>query len=576
MKIRVSLVPDNVDTAEALHALGVVLVRRKHSDEAIHLFERAVSTLERQTGRLGGTEEVRSGFRAKYGSYYRDYIDALLSQGQPDRAFYVHERSSARSLLAMLAERDLVFAADLSPDIQRERKLNAVQYDGIQAKISELNPQKDAAQIGQLHTRLRVLAQEREQIAEQIKRTSPRFAALQYPQPLDVQGTRQALDPGTVMLSFSVGPANTDLFVVHPNGAAPGLSVHIIPVGERELRDRVKQFRDLLEEFGHLLDERPRPDASRFAANRAALDRGARALYDLLLKPAEAEFATSERLLFAPDGPLHALPFGALKQNEKQYLIEWKPLHTILSATLYAELKKTRTEHRSAPLQLAAFGDPLYPKLDGRSSNHLIETEAHSAAKRGFTLDRLLFSREEVTGIAALYPHRSQAYLGADATEERAKSVGPQAHYVHFATHAFLDEQLPLNSGLVLTIPEKLSEGQENGLLQAWEIFEQVRLDADLVVLSACQTGLGKELGGEGLIGLTRAFQYAGARSIAASLWNVKDVQTAQLMKRFYTHLQSGESKDEALRAAQWELLRSRSSSHPFYWAAFSLIGDWQ
>src|SRR5262249_33763512 len=147
---------------------------------------------------------------------------------------------------------------------------------------------------------------------------------------------------------------------------------------------------------------------------------------------------------------------------------------------------------------------------------------------------------------------------------------------IHFAAHGLLDERFPLNSALILTIPEKLSEGQDNGLLQAWEIFEQLRLDADLITLSACKTGLGRELGGEGLVGLTRAFQYAGARSILASLWNVDDWRTAQLMQQFYRELQSGKSKEMALRTAQLALLHSRTSSHPYYWAAFSLIGDWR
>jgi len=182
-----------------------------------------------------------------------------------------------------------------------------------------------------------------------------------------------------------------------------------------------------------------------------------------------------------------------------------------------------------------------------------------------------------VTGIAALYPSQAaETHLAADATEEQARSIGSKARNVHFAVHGFFDERLPLNSGLALTIPEKPSEGQQNGLLQAWEIFEQMRFDADLVVLSACQTGLGRELGGEGLIGLTRAFQYAGARSIAASLWSVNDLKTAQLMLRFYKELRDGKSKDLALRAAQTELLQKPDSSHPYYWAAFSLIGDWQ
>jgi CHAT domain-containing protein len=137
---------------------------------------------------------------------------------------------------------------------------------------------------------------------------------------------------------------------------------------------------------------------------------------------------------------------------------------------------------------------------------------------------------------------------------------------------------LPLNSALALTLPESPAPGRDNGLLQAWEIFEQVRLDADLVTLSACETALGQEMGGEGLVGLARAFQYAGARSVLASLWGVGDDSTAELMKRFYGHLQAGKAKDEALRAAQIDLLRGAAPgvAHPFHWAPFVLIGDWR
>jgi len=124
-------------------------------------------------------------------------------------------------------------------------------------------------------------------------------------------------------------------------------------------------------------------------------------------------------------------------------------------------------------------------------------------------------------------------------------------------------ERFPLDSALVFTIPDRPKEGQANGLLQAWEIFEKVRIDADLVTLSACDSGLGKEMGGEGLIGLTRAFQYAGARTVLASLWKVDDASTAELMKRFYGYLKAGRTKDEALRLAQIELIRSTRHSQP-------------
>ena len=182
-----------------------------------------------------------------------------------------------------------------------------------------------------------------------------------------------------------------------------------------------------------------------------------------------------------------------------------------------------------------------------------------------------------------------RVFVGSDATEENAKSLPRNTRIVHFATHATLDERSPLDSAVVLSIPEEFEEGKDNGLLQAWEIFERFRVDADLVVLSACESGLGKEMGGEGLIGLTRAFQYAGARSVMASLWKISDRTTAELMVRFYKHLKAGLPKDEALRAAQMELIRGPiqvknekgdmeeiDTSAPYYWAAFQIYGDWQ
>ncbi len=290
----------------------------------------------------------------------------------------------------------------------------------------------------------------------------------------------------------------------------------------------------------------------------------------------ESLLAPSKRVLIIPDGPLFGLPFGALMRNEKEYLIEWKPLHTAISATVYAELRKSRKEADSVAVQLVAFGDPLYPTVDTAKPEGISDVNVRAAVTRGFGFERLPFSRDEVESIASLFPGRSQKYLGALATEERAKSVGKNVRYIHFATHGLLDERFPLNSSLVLTIPTTRTEGQENGLLQAWEIIDQMRLDADLVTLSACNTALGKEMTGEGLIGLTRAFHYAGARSVLASLWNVNDWRTAELMKTLYGELKRGRSKDEALRAAQLQMLHSRSSSNPFYWAAFTLSGDWK
>ena len=199
--------------------------------------------------------------------------------------------------------------------------------------------------------------------------------------------------------------------------------------------------------------------------------------------------------------------------------------------------------------------------------------EVRAAVGRGLALTPLPSTREEVLGIAALYPG-ARTFLGAEATEERAKSTGKDASYLHFACHGLLDERSPLNSALALTIPEHPGEGQENGLLQAWEIFEGVRLNADLVTLSACDSALGQEMGGEGLLGLTRAFQYAGARSVLASLWSASDQATADLMVRFYTSLTKGRTKVDALQEAQGDLIRA--GVPPFHWATFQIFGDWR
>ncbi len=346
-----------------------------------------------------------------------------------------------------------------------------------------------------------------------------------------------------------------------PEIQGPGLSVFSLPFGEDALREAIRSFRNLLQKSD---------------SDRSQVMSRASSLYDLLIGPAEARIAAAKRILVSADGPLHTLPFAALVRRG-QYLVEWKPVNSILSATVYAELKRRRrTTADPAQGQLVAFGDPIYPRLpEDREAAPAGTLEILTAVRRGLSLDPIPATRSEVESIASLYP-RARAFVGGEATEERAKSVGSQARLLHFACHGLLNERFPLDSALALTIPKHPAEGQDNGLLQAWEILESVRLDADLVTLSACDTALGKEAGGEGLIGLTRAFQYAGARSVLASLWGVSDLSTADLMKRFYGHLRVGMSKAEALQAAQIALIHSPEFSHPYYWAAFQLVGDWK
>ena len=529
------------------------------SQEGVHDLCRAIDLFDRQRARLGGAPEAKTSFEAAVDGYYHACLEGLIDLGQTAEAFHVLERGRARSFLELLAERDLRLA-DLPPELAAERKRIHAEYDRVQSQLAALSAGRDDTEIARLTGELRDLRTRQEGILARIRRESPRAAALQDPQPLDLAGARAALDPGTVLLEYAVGEETTWLFVVQPAGAkGSGLAVFRIGIGAKRLREEVESFRLLVKDPG---------------SDPAELQTRARRLYRLLVRPAEARIARAQRILLSPHGPLHTLPFAALVRGDG-YLIEWKPIHSVLSATVYGELAKLRPPRRApGEERLVAFGDPLYP---APTPDAPADPELREAVRRGLALRPLPLSGQEVRDVAALYP-KAQVYLGREATEERAKSIGPEPRrLVHFACHGLLDERFPLNSALALTVPEKPAEGRDNGLLQAWEIFESVRLDADLVTLSACDTGLGREMAGEGLIGLTRAFQYAGARSVLASLWEVADRSTARFMKSFYGHLHSGKSKDEALRAAQIDHIRERAGpSHPFHWAAFQLTGDWQ
>lgn len=559
LAIHERVVPGKIEEAVALQQVGRLYRLTRRPEQAAQYLARAVDSLESQVGRLGGSQDQQATFRAQHEEIYREAVEVELELGHQERAFHLVERSRARSFLTLLAERDLELSGELPAEIERSRKDNAARYDRTLRQLSRWTPEAGEEARKTLDDELRRLRSERDRIAAEIRKASPRLAALRQPQPLDLDAARKLLDPGTLALSYSVGKDKTALFAVTREG---GLRVATLPLGQESLKKDVERFLEQVRQ--------PAPVSKDLA----------RSLYRALVGPVSDLVERSRRVLILPDGPLHRLPFGALMQGDR-FLIEQKPLHTALSLTVYGTLRAPGGERTGppSPPRLVAFGDPRFPKTP----------PANGAARgpvglRGAGWAPLPYSRREVETIAALYPE-SHLYLGEEATEERARSATRDARLLHFATHGAIDDRTPLDSALVLTIPE--GPERENGLLQVWEIFESVRLDADLVVLSACESALGRELSGEGMIGLTRAFQYAGARSVVASLWSVADQFTAELMARFHRHYASGLPTDEALRAAQLELIRGpvritlangqtleTDASAPFFWAAFQLFGD--
>lgn len=542
------------------HALARLLARKGKAEEAAAAYLAAANALESRRTRLGGAQESRWLYAPSLGDLYFEAAEHQIALGRPREAWNLIERGRARGFQRLLAQRDLRFGGEVPAELDAERRNLATGYDQTQAALADWTPEQGRDKLTALQDRLRDLRLEQADVQERIRRASPRLQSLESPAPLDLAAARSVLDPGTVLLTYAVGESRSALFVLEASGVpGPGFSFYSIPVGQEDLEKEVEAFRGLLGRPETLL---------------SALQSRGRRLYDLLIRPAAPALAKADRWLVSPDGPLHSLPFAALHAGER-YLAELKPHHVIASATVYKEVQEARARPSTPALELLALGDPLYPAKSENAAGASADPQVQDALRRGLLLEPLPATRDEVQAISRLFP-KTRILLGRDATEEAIKSLAPQARRLHFAGHGLLDEKFPLNSGIALTIPDPPEAGRDNGLLQAWEIFEGVRLDADLVTLSACDTALGKEMGGEGLVGLTRAFQYAGARSVLASLWGVADRSTADLMTRFYGYLKAGRSKDEALRAAQIDLIRSKSFAHPYHWAAFQLVGDWR
>ncbi len=557
------LAPQSRAEAEALDLVGSAQQRAGHAAAAESTLLAAVAALEAQVGRLGGTGKTLTGFQARWGEIYQHLIALQIERGEEAAAFQTLERWRARGLLAQIAERDLTFSADIpAPLLKRQRELDQ-KYRQVQEDIAQADPRREAVVEGLL-VQLSRLSNQRSALEDSIVHASPRYASLRHPQPLDLAAARGALDPGTVWLSYFAGAKQTFLFVVTAaaSGEREGLKVLRLPAGEKALADETAVFRGLI--LRGRGGDPPEP---------ALLVEG-RKLYDLLIAPAAPWIARADRILISPDGPLHTLPYAALVRPgpTPRWLVEWKPVHTVLSATLYAQLKAGRRRD-SAPGgagggALVALADPTYQPVPGATA------AADDPPLRRYRagLPRLPGAVEEVQALAALYGRDAHVFTGAGATKGQIEHLPPGTRCLHFACHALLDRRFPLDSALALAP----SRDDGNGMLQAWEIFERLRIDADLVTLSACSTGLGRNAGGEGLIGLTRAFQYAGARSVLASLWAVSDRSTATLMARFYAKLRAGRTKDAALAEAQRELLREGRFSHPYSWASFELNGDWK
>jgi len=613
LEIRDNLAPRSLAHAESLAALGSLMKSKREWATAAQFYDQAISALENQTTRLGGAENIRTGFRAAHSNYYRDYIEILLNQGKTEFAFEISERSRSRTLLETLNEARIDLRHGVEPSlIERERNLRSSIELKSDRRIRLLSEQHTQAQLSQIENEIEVLVRQDEEAEGFIRTSSPAFALLTQPRSLAAREIQASLlDSDTVLLEYSLGEEKSYLWLV-TNHSIDCFELPSRPVIEGLARDVYDQ---LTAPSHRKSGETEQQRINRLAKIESAYPVSNRKLSEVVLGPVASRL-TTKRILVVADGALRYIPFGALSASGKEGVAgHFTPLivdHEIVNLPSASVLVASRRPHNrrdERPMTVAVLADPVFEKKDARVQAAVAGRSDSSRARQSLdvapdsyskesamsateltrsmsdlgllgggpqSLPRLLYSRQEAGAIWAALPSGSvMEALDFDASRATTeKLLSSDYRVIHFATHALVDNERPQLSGLVLSMVDKHGNPQ-NGFLNLQDIYN-LDLSADLVVLSACETGLGKDYGGEGLVGLTRGFMYAGAKRVVASLWSVSDMATAELMRRFYQGMsQEGLRPSEALRQAQIQMWKQQRWKSPYYWAAFQIHGDW-
>jgi CHAT domain-containing protein len=547
--------------------IGRIFLQSERPVEAIPYLRKAIDSIESARSQLE-SEDLRVSFFERQGTTYSSFIRANLAINNLDDAFNYTERARSRAFLDILGSK--VQLGRQSALIEEEKKLqeSIKQLRAKQTGETDEEDDEDVREVGSQTSDLAAAEKAYVDFLAKVRKENKEQASLMNVEPLTLKQVQELLDHGVTMLEYFVTQDSVILWIVEKDQVA---SV-TVPLRRGQLQSRVNSFREAIQQF----------------EEKDKFKQQAIGLYKTLIQPA-LPYVKGKELLIIPHDVLHYLPFQALLASDGQYLVEKYPINYLSSASLMQFTQEKRKAKGELSAVLAQGGKVLTfgnPDLKDPKKN-------------------LQYAGFEAKQIKSLCP-QSTIYLEKEATEEKAKSLSPQNDIIHFASHAELNENDPLGSAILLAKSDK-----EDGRLEVREIFG-MDLKASLVVLSACETGLGKLSSGDELVGLTRAFIYAGTPSVVASLWNVEDSSTAQLMASFYKNLKTM-TKVEALRQAQLQLIRgnvnsellarrgiggvgklgeaaqpkldsslsssvsnstSVSTSHPYFWAPFILVGE--
>ncbi|MEG4280515.1 CHAT domain-containing protein [Microcoleus sp. MON1_C1] len=575
-------------SGEAVTLKNIAYVKRDQNNltEALNDIESSLKIIENLRTKIA-SPELRSSYFATVQDSYEFYIDLLMQlhktnpkSGYDRKALEASERSRARSLLELLFESNANIREGISPDLLQQEKSVQQQLDAIEKQRIETisTPNPNQTKIAEIDKQRLALLEQYQQIQAQIRTASPRYAALTQPQPLTLpEIQKQILDENTILLQYSLGSYRSYLWVV----TSTGLTSYELP----KQVDIETVAKDFLETITSPIHREIPQQVAQASAN----------LSQVILQPAAAQLG-NKRLLIVPDGVLHYTPFQALTldqtrgQNTNVPLIIEHEIITLPSASSLAILRQNYGDRKPPVRNLAILADPVFSPDDERikgkitqatteklEANNLGLNRSLRASNREWPPERLAFTRQEAQTISTLFPSASSRQIFDFDASRTTATDGSLANYqiVHFATHGLANTENPELSGIVMSMVDDKGN-LVNGFLRLTDIFN-LKLAANLVVLSACQSGMGQNVKGEGMVGLTRGFMYAGAQRVAVSLWNVDDEGTAVLMQKFYQKMvQQKLAPAAALRAAQIEMMQQEKWKSPYYWAAFTLQGEWK
>lgn len=579
---------------------------RGNLESAKELIFQSIFTLEQIRSNVAA-QSLRASFVSTKRKFYDLQTDIImrLHQTKPNggfdvEAFQTMERTRARGLIELLRESKADIRTGVDPQLlEQERALQQKLNTRADALVRlKANP-ATAEQAKSTEAEIATLLEELERKQSEIKKVSPRYAALTQPAAITLDEVRSVLDADTVLLEFWLGDPRSYAWLV----SKTGLKTVQLP-NRFDIEKLARQANEAMTVRGrrHTFQTEEQFRNAVLEGDRV-FEKSAAELSRLLLAPIAGEIA-GKRILVVADGGLLFVPFSALPDPSApgSPLISSHEVISLPSAGVLKALREEKKARKPAEYTLAVIADPVFDRLDRRVKSgprpsgaevsgtreiglQLSQSQLAQAAKStgiaeagdDLVIRRIPFTRKEAQSIRR-FVDKPSATVALDFNASRDFALGPDlSHYriVHFATHGIVDTTRPELSGLILSLVNEKGEPKD-GFLRMTDVYN-LRLPAELVVLSACQTGIGKTMHGEGLIGLTRGFFYAGARRLVVSLWSVNDEATADLMTDFYrAMLRENADPSAALRRAQREMIKSKRFSAPYYWAAFSLQGDWQ